>query len=116
MSGPDATCNGWANYATWRVNLEILDDYITGTVYDDAETREAWLDLPTRSLGDLLEEYADDVVTGWGELSDDFDSTGALAVAYARAFLADADWFEIAEHAQALARDARRSADQRAAA
>ena len=103
MGGLDTTCNGWANYATWRVNLEILDDYVSQTVSDDADMRRAWLDLPTYSLGELLKEYADDAVTGYGELSDDFSGAGGLAVSYARAFLDDVNWYEIADHAQRLA-------------
>jgi hypothetical protein len=80
------TYNGWSNYATWRVNLEILDgidtrdQYPTEVADDDAYT-----------LGKLLEEYADSVVTQDGSLE-------GLAVDYARAFLADVNWHEIAEH------------------
>jgi hypothetical protein len=82
----DKTYNGWTNYATWRVRLEILDGldvrdmYPTEVADDDAYT-----------LGELLEEYADSVVTQYGELQ-------GLAVDYARAFLKDVNWHEIAEH------------------
>lgn len=82
----DNRYNGWTNYATWRVNLEILDgidtrdQYPTEVADDDAYT-----------LGKLLEEYADSVVTQDGSLE-------GLAVDYARAFLADVNWYEIAEH------------------
>jgi len=82
----NTTYNGWTNYATWRVRLEILDDmdardqYPTEVAADDAYT-----------LGKLLEEYVDSVVTQDGSLE-------GLAVDYARAFLADVNWHEIAEH------------------
>jgi len=82
----DTRYNGWTNYATWRVKLEILDDmdardqYPTEVADDDAYT-----------LGKLLEEYVDSVVTQDGSLE-------GLAADYARAFLSDVNWYEIAEH------------------
>jgi hypothetical protein len=78
--------NGWTNYATWRVALEIFDGldvrdmYPTEVADDDAYT-----------LGKLLEEYVDSVVT-------QEDERPSLAVDYARAFLADVNWYEIATH------------------
>ena len=82
----NTTHNGWSNYATWRIQLEILDDidtrdqYPTEVADDDAYT-----------LGNLLAEYADSVVTQDGSLE-------GLAVDYARAFLVGVNWHEIAEH------------------
>jgi hypothetical protein len=82
----DNRYNGWTNYATWRIALEIFDGldirdlYPTEVADDDAYT-----------LGQLLDEYADSVVTQDGELQ-------GLAVDYARAFLKDVNWYEIAEH------------------
>jgi hypothetical protein len=116
MSAVDTSCNGWSNYATWRVNLELLDDYISQTVYDDPDTRQAWCETTTYGLAEVLKEYADDAVTGYGELSDDYDSAGGLAVSYARAFLDDVDWYEIAEHAKQVAEEAAAYAEQEAAA
>lgn len=75
--------NGWTNYATWRVNLEIFDgidsDYFrsevrTGDVYD---------------LSKRLQEFAENVIDDSGE---------GLAVDYARAFLAEVNFYEIAQH------------------
>jgi hypothetical protein len=82
----DTRYNGWTNYATWRVALEIFDCldirwmYPTEVADDDAY-----------GLGQLLEEYADSVVTQDGSLE-------GLAVDYARTFLKDVSWYEIAKH------------------
>ena len=71
--------NGWTNYATWRVNLEIFDGI------DAAEM--GWLKLNLYDLADALQEYAAEVVTV---------GASGLALDYARAFLADVNWHEIA--------------------
>jgi hypothetical protein len=66
--------NGWTNYATWRINLEMFDggdysgcdaDFFKGTAIDILEN-----DCPTESLA--------------------FD--------YAMAFLDEVNWHEIAEN------------------
>jgi hypothetical protein len=88
----DQTYNGWTNYATWRVNLEIFDgidphDY-------------GWDNLDSYDLGKQLQDYAEELI----EMSvrDPQCGTGqhspSLARDYALAFLADVDWREIADH------------------
>ena len=67
--------NGWTNYATWRVNLEIFDG-----LYSDMEGEKA--------TAEGCKEYAEDVVSESGE---------GLALDYATAFLASVNWREIAE-------------------
>lgn len=81
----DTRYNGWTNYATWRVNLEIFDEV---NAYDmwPREVRED----SAYALAGQLEEYADEVVTG--------AAPEGLAADYARAFLSDVNWQEIAEH------------------
>ena len=67
--------NGWSNYATWRVYLEILGDIE--------------FDQPVDA--EYLEEITNDIV---------FNNTvekDCLAADFARAFLADVDYNEIAE-------------------
>lgn len=80
--------NGWTNYATWRVNLEIFD----GLTLDDLslDTQD---DNPhgADELGEYLKDYAQEMVIG----SANEDS---LATSYAFAFMADVNWHEIAEH------------------
>jgi hypothetical protein len=75
--------NGWRNYATWRINLEIWSDY------DWSEDRGNWNDAG--ELARYLEGSTDDVLTGYGEKED------GLALDYARSFVSDVDWYEIAE-------------------
>ena len=84
MSANDEKYNGWTNYATWRVNLEIVDDYVNYALVPD---RQSFRDL--NELSGHLSDYVDDIVSEQGD---------GLAVDYARAFLSDVDWYEIAEH------------------
>jgi len=72
------TYNGWTNYATWRVNLEIFDGY------DGASDN----DLDEYDLGQSLREMAEGIVSEQAE---------GLALDYALAFLDDVNWREIAE-------------------
>lgn len=79
------TYNGWTNNATWRVHLEMFDGFDVREYMDG--------DLPdVYGLAEWLKEYADDCVSNYGQQSCN------LAVDYARAFLADVNWREIAEH------------------
>lgn len=79
-----ATYNGWANYATWRVNLEIFDgltaEMLTG--YAGPQT--------VSELKDVCKEYAEEAVLQ--------SSADGIARDYALAFLSDVDWWEIADH------------------
>lgn len=67
--------NGWTNYATWRVNLEILGD----------------IEFEEAVAADDLEEIVEDCV---------FNNTvekDCLAADYARAFIQQVNFYEIAE-------------------
>ena len=75
------TYNGWTNYATWRVNLEIFD----GMSLEDLNTSN----LEAYSLGEELKDYAEEI------LSIDTD-TSSLVYSYAMSFLSDVNWTEIA--------------------
>jgi hypothetical protein len=73
--------NGWTNYATWRVNLEVFDGV-------------AWLDqfdegLSVYDASILLKDYAEELIYQ--------TSAEGLARDYALAFLSDVNWYEIAE-------------------
>jgi hypothetical protein len=81
----DTKYNGWTNYATWRVNLEMFDGFDAREYVTDADD-----EFDASELADNLKCYADELLTMNGE-------TG-LAVDYARAFLSDVNWYEIAEH------------------
>lgn len=69
--------NGWTNYATWRVNLEILDGFDS---YDSPEVEPEY-------LKDYVEEF----------ILMDVDDT-SLVASYAMSFLSEVNWHEIAEH------------------
>ena len=75
----DKKCNGWSNYATWKVNAEILSDMdFSHVTYD------------------YLEEIVEHHVFG--------DYTGKnnrLMYEFAQAFIAQVDFRELAEHINA---------------
>ena len=85
INDTDSRHNGWTNYATWRVNLEMFDEFDAREYFTDAND-----EFDASELADNLKAYADDMLTINGEKG--------LAVDYARAFLSDVNWREIAEH------------------
>jgi hypothetical protein len=80
----DKTHNGWTNYATWRVNLEIFDGLEQSEVFD--------LSLPFEQLRHVLQDYVE------GHIYEAGGGEGNIAVDYALAFLSDVNWYEIAAH------------------
>ena len=80
----DIKYNGWTNYATWRINLEIFDGFDPFDNFsDDQANMMDW-------LADYLKEYAEEII--------DQTSSEGLARDYALAFLQEVNWREIAEH------------------
>ena len=77
--------NGWTNYATWRVNLEIFDGFNPWNYYQ-VQT------IDPVALADDLKEYAEQIIFECGSV----DPT-SLAGSYANAFLCDVNWHEIAQ-------------------
>lgn len=73
----DNEYNGWSNNATWRVNLEILGD----------------IEFDEHVNVDQLKEIVEDVVFSNYEMK----SGSHLAEDYARAFLGQVNYYEIAE-------------------
>ena len=78
----DKTYNGWTNYATWRVNLELFDDF---RVMDKELMDDTY--VLSKYLRETAEVYIEDSSTEDG-----------LARDYAFAFLSDVNWYEIAKH------------------
>ena len=82
----DNTYNGWTNYATWRVALEI---------FDGLDPMEFWglerETLTESELAFILEEHAVEVVF-------EGSTQRNLADSYAEAFLSDVNWYEIASN------------------
>lgn len=63
--------NGWTNYATWRVNLELFDGY------------ETEYPIEAHYLEELAKEY--------------LECENELTFDYAMAFLNDVNFYEIAD-------------------
>ena len=77
------TYNGWTNYETWRVNLEIFDGFDPRDLWAGSDKWESY------DLGDFLKGYAEELIES--------TSTEGLARDYALAFLSNVDWREIAK-------------------
>lgn len=77
----DNTYNGWTNYATWRINLEIFDGMSPYDYFTDAQPYD---------LGQSMKAYAEELIEQTSE--------EGLARDYALAFLSDVNWYEIAQH------------------
>lgn len=89
--------NGWTNYATWRIQLEIVDDYFQGMLGSD----EDWLkEQREMSVGDMAGCVKDIVEEAVGEGQQD-----GLAWNYAQAFLEEVNYNELAEHGLKLLND-----------
>jgi hypothetical protein len=73
------TYNGWTNYATWRVNLELFDGYDASDLPRDIRQAEM-----------LLMSMAEELICE--------QAPEGLARDYALAFISDVDWLEIARH------------------
>jgi hypothetical protein len=81
----EKTCNGWTNYATWRVNLEMFDGSDMSEYYSEAFEAE-----DTCALSQHLKDYANETI--------EMDAKEGLALDYARAFISNVNWYEIAQH------------------
>jgi hypothetical protein len=74
--------NGWTNYATWRVMLEIFDGY----AYDQDADHVVTADDCEAYVSEILDTY------------DGAHSEQTLTRDYADAFLGEVNWYEIAGH------------------
>ena len=70
--------NGWTNYATWRVNLEILSD----------------IEFDEHISADYLKEMVEEAIF----VNFDTCDTPRLIEDYARAFVSQVNFYEIAKH------------------
>jgi len=81
--------NGWSNYATWRVRLEIFSEthgWVSEKLHLQAE----------RLSAQDCKEYCEGYLDGW---SDSFPCGSGcnLIIGWAFAFIKDVDWQEIAD-------------------
>lgn len=72
--------NGWSNYATWLVNVNIISDI-------------RWDDYEGEVTASAVEELVDHIIFGQSKPS----SNDELIVDYARCFLYDVNYQELAE-------------------
>ena len=74
---------GWTNYATWRINLEMIDGNDFTDLCDEAQD--------IFDLAYILKEYCEDLI---------YPSSGenTFTYSYALAFLQQVNFHEIAEH------------------
>ena len=63
--------NGWSNYATWRVHLELFEEY------------EFFIDYTIENLEDYVYDYIQQ------------DCSNRLTLDYANAFISEVDYCEI---------------------
>ena len=69
--------NGWTNYATWRINLDIVDG----------------IEIDTITCAEYIKEYVEDVVFSQYELG----NGSHLVEDYARTFVSEVNFYEIAQ-------------------
>ena len=67
--------NGWTNYATWRVNLEIIDG----------------IEFEVKMCAEDIKEIVEDVVFS------QYDGMNSLMYDYAKAFISQVNFYKIAE-------------------
>ena len=73
--------NGWTNYATWRINLEILGD----------------IEFEEQVSADYLEDLVEDCVFTNTNPCDTLGLISSKTQDYARAFIAQVNFHEIAK-------------------
>lgn len=79
----DKKYNGWSNYATWRIKLELWDN------------DSMWEDREYTSITDFADDIKD---TTENILTEQAGKDSQIVLDYALAFIADVNWYEIAEH------------------
>ena len=90
------TYNGWTNYETWRIQLEVFDGMTLedfGFDLRDVDTDDV---ADVERLAESVAEMADEIILG--------SVPNGMARDLAESFLGRVDWMEIAEHIIADAR------------
>jgi hypothetical protein len=90
------TYNGWANYETWRIQLEVIDGMTLENFGIDLHEADTGDFSDVELVAENVSQYVDEFVLG--------EIPNGLARDLAASFLDRVDWVEIAEH---LIEDAR---------
>jgi hypothetical protein len=88
--------NGWTNYETWRIQLEVIDGMTLEDFGFDLHEVDTADFADVESLAENVASWVHEVVTR--------DVPEGLALDLALSFLDRVDWIEIAEHLIADAR------------
>lgn len=83
----DNKYNGWTNYATWRINLEMCDEMSPEDF--NLERGEDMELVDVHELADAFKERCEYYIR---------EEARGFALDYALAFMSDVDWYEIALH------------------
>jgi hypothetical protein len=86
-----STYNGWTNYATWRINLEVFD----GMDCTDIPMLTRYSEPDPHEVAEYLKEYVDEILCSY---SSGGPCGEGLTLSYARAFVSEVNWYEIAMH------------------
>jgi hypothetical protein len=78
MNTENTKYNGWTNYETWRINLEMFDGLSLEDLTGDNDTP-------------VNQEYLQELV------EEQLNSDNETATSYAMAFINNVNWYEIAE-------------------
>jgi len=81
--------NGWANYETWRIQLEVFDGMELSDIMGDDIKRLEKDDVDIRDVASLLEEY----ICSFPE-----ENGKGLVLDLAMSFISNVDFEEIARH------------------
>ena len=82
----DKTYNGWANHATWLVNLYIDNEGWDNTVLSGKSRYEA---------KELIKEYVDYILSGYDE---EGKEVSPFMWDLMQSTLSDVAWYELADH------------------
>ena len=93
----DQQYNGWRNYATWRVQLELVDDeYWDEFIEENYTDGDQWNDVDEHTrlyeLTQAIESHVDDWL-----FHNQPSGVDGIVASYAQAFLGDVSWHQIAK-------------------
>ena len=80
-----STYNGWTNWETWKVNLELLDGLEASDLSIEHYTQDEYYEA-----GQVIEQYVDECI------GHEFTNDGFVS-GIVRGFLSDVNWSELAK-------------------